>query len=74
MKDFEALQTAQKKNVFGNLELVNVNQIRGPAVVIPDLDNKNTRAYLRLVPRLMWGDMFDEWLEMDHTKVSYPVV
>ena len=74
LKDFEALQTAKKNNVFGNLELVNVNQIRGPAVVIPDLDNKNTRAYLRMVPRLMWGDMFDEWLEMDHTENIHQVV
>jgi hypothetical protein len=71
LKDFEALRMAPKKYVFGHLELVNVNQIRGPTVVIHHLDNKNTRAYLRLVPRRMWGDMFDEWLEMDHTKVSY---
>jgi hypothetical protein len=61
VEDFEALQKAPKQNIFGHLELVNVNKIRGPAVVIRDLDNKNTRAHLRLIPRRLWGDMFDAW-------------
>jgi hypothetical protein len=69
---FQSIGQGPKIEDIGHLALLNVNTIMGPFVVIPDLDNKNTRAYLRLMPRHLWGEMFDEWLEMEHTKVSYP--
>ena len=47
VKDFKALDKAPKEKIFGFLELVNVNTIMGSSLVIPDLDNKNTRAYLQ---------------------------
>ena len=37
--------------MHNNMELVNTARLSGPAVLIPDLDNEDKRAYLRLVPR-----------------------
>ena len=42
--------------------LVNLSRLRSPYVVIPDLENKNKRAYLRLVPRSQWPLIMDNLL------------
>ncbi len=48
------------------LVLANTNQLRFPAVVVPDLYNEDSRAYLRMVPMWQWDLMFDDWLREDH--------
>ena len=50
------------------LVLANTNQLRFPAVVVPDLYNENSRAYLRMVPMWKWDLMFDDWLREDHNE------
>ena len=54
--------------LFNKMEMVNVNMIGAPAIVIPDLSNDNPRAYPRMAPRSQWAGMFEEWLEEDHTR------
>jgi hypothetical protein len=51
-----------------NMELVNTSRLTSPAVLIPDLDNVDKRAYLRLVPRSTWAQLFNDWLEAPHTR------
>jgi hypothetical protein len=36
--------------------------------MFPDLDNKNEGAFLRMIPRMTWGDLFNEWLQHPHRK------
>ncbi len=50
------------------MELVNTARLTSPAVLIPDLDNDDKRAYLRLVPRSTWAQLFNDWLEAPHTR------
>ena len=51
------------------LELVHIDNLRLPAVVVPDLANQNNRAYLRMVPIWQWEHMFDDWLEDPHRRL-----
>ena len=51
------------------LELVNINKLAAPAVVVPDLANKNKRAYLRMLPRWQWALQFEDWLEQPHRRL-----
>jgi hypothetical protein len=44
------------------------NCITGPTVVIPDLDNNDQRAYLKMSALATWADDFDDWLNEDHTR------
>ena len=53
---------------FNHMELANTNQIKKPAIVVPDLDNVNNKAFLRMIPKSQWGLMFDDWLESEHTR------
>jgi hypothetical protein len=48
--------------------LVDVEAIHSPTIVIPDLDNENPAAYLRLVPRTEWSEQFITWLGSEHTR------
>ena len=49
-------------------QLVEMSRLLSPAVLVPDLDNTNPRAYLRVVPRAQWPYMFEDWLEAPHTR------
>ena len=49
-------------------ELVPIHRLTHPALVVPDIDNPNKRAYLRMVARKVWPAMFDIWLEEPHEK------
>ena len=66
------LKTPSKKEAFrtcfSNAELVHIDQLKGPATLMPDLGKKDSRAYLRLVPKASWSTMFEQWLEQDHTR------
>ena len=53
---------------FNRLEMVNVQKIIGPAILIPDLDNPDRRAYLKMSPMSTWADDFNEWLNTEHTR------
>ena len=61
-------QIAGFQSNHNHQELVSIDQIRQAAVVVPDLQNPNKRAYLRLVSRSVWDKMFDDWLEAPHTR------
>ena len=50
------------------MELVDVSCIQSPTTVIPDLGNANKRAYLRLVDRSIWKDLFNDWLLAPHVR------
>ena len=60
---------AGMKNTYNELQLVNLNKLRLPTVVVADLDNRNKRAYLRLVPMWQWPLMFEDWLEDPHRRM-----
>ena len=45
-----------------------ITRLKGPATLIPDLENENPRAYLRLVPRNLWCLYFKAWLSTPHTR------
>jgi hypothetical protein len=64
----EASTEPGMEGTFNNVELANVNLIGAPAIVVPDLDNENNRAYLRMVPKSQWAVLFEEWLEKPHTR------
>ena len=46
-------------------ELVSIDRILHPATVVPDHENPNKRAYLRMIPMKVWSKMFDDWLDVD---------
>ena len=48
--------------------LCNINRMVQPAVVVPDHENPNPRAYLRMIPRNAWAGMFDYWLNDEHVR------
>ena len=48
--------------------LCNIDRIKQPAIVVPDHENPNPRAYLRMVPRNAWAGMFDFWLNQEHVR------
>jgi hypothetical protein len=50
------------------MSFLNINKIVSPAVLIPDVGNKNKRAYLRLVSKSAWAKLFDEWLASPHQR------
>jgi hypothetical protein len=49
--------------------LVHLKTLRAPCIVVPDLGNKNPRAYLRMLPRREWAEHFDDWLALPHTQL-----
>ena len=49
-------------------EIISIQRILGPAVVVPDLGNENPRAYLRMVPISEWKFSFDDWLALPHRR------
>ena len=51
--------------VFRDYQFVNVDCIRSPAIVIPDLGNKVSNTCLRLLPRSQWASTFESWLRSE---------
>jgi hypothetical protein len=47
---------------------VSVESIAATACMIPDLGNRKKNCYLRLLPRDQWASLFEEWLELPHTR------
>ena len=50
------------------MELVSIDQLMGPATVVPDHGNEDNRAFLRLVRPTLWKELFNEWLRAEHTR------
>ena len=48
--------------------LLHVDRINGPTCLMPDLGNKNKRAYLRLVDRKRWAQQFNDWVKSPHAR------
>jgi hypothetical protein len=46
-------------------ELVNIFNIVDTAVLVPDHNNPNPRAYLRVIPISLWANMFEDWIMAD---------
>jgi hypothetical protein len=51
---------------------VSVESIAATACMIPDLGNRKKNCYLRLLPRDQWASLFEEWLELPHTRRFQP--
>ena len=47
-------------------QLVNLDKLLSPLVVVPDLDNTNPRAYLRVLSRSLWAGVYEDYLVDDH--------
>jgi hypothetical protein len=64
---------AQYANDYNKVHLLNIEDITGPTIVIPDLDNENKRAYLKMSALATWADEFEDWLNEEHTRqFDYP--
>jgi hypothetical protein len=50
---------------FNHQELVSIDKIVDTAAVVPDHENPNARAFLRMVPMSLWADMFENWIMLD---------
>lgn len=48
--------------------LVDVDTFYEPTVMIPDVGNKNKAAFLRMIPKTKWSELFSEWLAEEHTR------
>ena len=50
------------------LVVVSLTKLKEPAIVVPDLDNPNKRAYLKLLRPTLWAGMFKGWLAAPHRR------
>ena len=58
---------------YNKVHLINIEYITGPTIVIPDLDNENKSAYLKMSALPTWADEFKDWLNEDRTRqFDYP--
>ena len=48
--------------------VVSLTKLREPATVVPDVDNPNKRAVLKLMRPNRWAKMFNGWLRQPHTQ------
>jgi hypothetical protein len=53
---------------YNKVHFLNIEDITGPTIVIPDLDNKNKRAFLKMSALATWADEFEDWLNEEHTR------
>ena len=53
---------------IAKMEVLSVEKMTGPACLIPDLDNKNARAFLRILPMTEWANLFELWVIDPHTR------
>ena len=47
-------------------QLVNLDKLLSPLVVVPDLDNTNRRAYLWVLSRSLWAGVYEDYLLDDN--------
>ena len=64
----EDINTKVKGKTGSLTQLVNLERLLSPAVVVPDLGNNNPRAYLRILKRSHWAQVFEDWLLEPHTR------
>ena len=50
-------------------QLVPLERLTQPCIMVPDMDHPNERAFLKLGARKHWAKQFEDWLEMEHTRV-----
>ena len=50
------------------IQLVDLERLLAPIVVVPDLDNTNPRAYLRVVTRNLWASVYEDYLVAPHRR------
>jgi hypothetical protein len=56
--------------VEGNrIDFVSVEKLLAPAILIPDLENTDRRAFLRVKPRSEWVEIYKAWLKADHERM-----
>ena len=58
-------------NPFGapnRMFVVHSQRLVRPACVVPDLDNKNSRAYIQVLPLEEWVSTFEDWISQEHTQ------
>ena len=48
--------------------VISVGKLREPTTVVPDIDNTNKRAYLKLLRPKRWAGMFKRWLAQPHIR------
>ena len=44
------------------------DQILEPTSLIPDLDHEDSRAFLRVVPRWQWAELFEQYIQQPHER------
>ena len=54
--------------LFAGHTLLNINRINELATLIPDLESENPRAWLRLLRKKYWAEIFADWLNADHER------
>jgi hypothetical protein len=55
-------------------QCVHIKHLRMTATVVPDFDNPNSRAYLRMVPMNEWPLMFEDWLQEPPNENAWPEI
>ena len=50
------------------IQLVDLERLLAPIVVVPDLDNTNPRAYLRVLTRNLWAGVYEDYLVAPHRR------
>ena len=63
------IDNTEDGSVRTRIRFAEVDLITGPVILIPDLDNPNPRAYLRMMRRTEWTNSFEEWLMSEHTRM-----
>ena len=53
---------------YNKLTMVPIENIQGPAIVVPDLGNANKKAYFSILPMEKWAARFEEWINEPHTR------
>ena len=61
-------QNAATNTEFTRMQVLSLENMVGPACVIPDLDNTNPRAYIRVLPMTEWANQFELWVNDPHTR------
>ena len=59
----------EKSSTHNMVVVVSLTKLREPATVVPDIGNKNKRAFLKLLRPKLWAGMFHGWLAQPHTQL-----
>ena len=60
------LESKSSKHAATNnhTEIVSLDKLLEPIIVVPDHGNENKRAFLELLRRKHWATLFEDWLEL----------